>query len=167
VLAGDRSSVFRHTPGDPHPISFLRVLLGVEMCRHFFGRGPWDALAGGWRALHPAALAPASVRALVEASLPALPTVARLAVDTPMRAFGGAPLRAIVQPERVSPAALARLADEIGPALFTSSHWLWTESLRMLALTGWQLAIRPQDLRAILDRQEQAMLRLGGVVRAA
>lgn len=167
VLAGDRSSVFRHIRGDPHPINFLRVLLGVEMCRHCFGRGAWDALGGGWRALHPTTLAPPSVRALVEGSLLALPTVARLTVDTPMRAFGGAPLRAIVQPERVAPAALARLADEIGPALFTSSHWLWTESLRMLALTGWQLAIRPHDLRAILERQEQAMLRLGGVVRAA
>lgn len=167
VLAGERTTVVRHTIGDPHPISFLRVLLGVEMCRYFFGHGPWDALATSWLVWHPMAHAPASVRPLLEASLPALKTVVQLTLDTPMQAFGGAALRTLVRPERVSPAALTRLADDIGPALFTSSHWLWTESLRMLALTGWQLAIRPQDLRAILDRQEQAMLRLGGVARAA
>ena len=40
VLAGETSTVFRHTPGDPHPICYLRVLLGVEMCRHFYGSGP-------------------------------------------------------------------------------------------------------------------------------
>ena len=40
VLAGETPSVFRHTPGDPHPICYLRVLLGVEMCRYFYGAGP-------------------------------------------------------------------------------------------------------------------------------
>ena len=59
------------------------------------------------------------------------------------------------------------MAERIGPALFTSTHWLWTESLRILALTGLQLATRPRDLRQILDVQEQAMLRLGGALQAA
>ncbi|HEX9782576.1 MAG TPA: hypothetical protein VGA56_07580, partial [Opitutaceae bacterium] len=45
VLAGEASVVLRHLPGDPHPISYLRVLLGVEMCRQFYGAGPWDELA--------------------------------------------------------------------------------------------------------------------------
>ncbi len=38
--------------GDPHPICYLRVLLGVEMCRYFYGAGPWDDLARSWTALH-------------------------------------------------------------------------------------------------------------------
>ena len=59
------------------------------------------------------------------------------------------------------------MAERIGPALFTSTHWLWTESLRILALTGWQLATRPRDLSEILAVQEQAMLRLGGALQAA
>jgi len=45
VLAGDEAQVFRHIPGDPHPICFVRVLLGVEMCRQFYGAGAWDDLA--------------------------------------------------------------------------------------------------------------------------
>ena len=47
-------------------------------------------------------------------------------------------------PERVSPAALTELGARIGPALFTSAHWLWTEPLRILGLTGLQLAVKPQ-----------------------
>ena len=72
-----------------------------------------------------------------------------------------------MRPERVSPEALTELAERIGPALFTSSHWLWTESLRILALTGLKLATTPQELKEILSLQEQAMLRLGGLRQAA
>jgi hypothetical protein len=44
VLAGETSAVFRHTPTDPHPVSYLRVLLGVETCRYFYGPGPVASL---------------------------------------------------------------------------------------------------------------------------
>jgi hypothetical protein len=73
---------------------------------------------------------------LLEDSRPILPTVVRLTLDTPMRAFNSRSLRALIQPERVSPAALDELDRRIGPALYTSAHWLWTEPLRILALTG-------------------------------
>ena len=111
--------------------------------------------------------APSDTRSLLEDSLPLLKTVVRLTLDTPMRAFNGRPLRALIQPERVSPAALNELDARIGPALFTSAHWLWTEPLRILALTGLQLASRPRDLNDILQLQEQSMLRLGGALQAA
>jgi hypothetical protein len=167
VLADEIASVFRHTPGDPHPICYLRVLLGVETCRHFYGEGPWEGLAQSWTAQHSLRHAAPDTRGLIEASMPILRDVVRLTLDTPMRAFQGRSLSAIVRPDRVSPAALHELATRVGPALFTSTHWLWTESLRILALTGWQLATRPEELNEILTLQEQAMLRLGGVLQAA
>jgi hypothetical protein len=167
VLAGETASVFRHTPGDPHPICYLRVLLGVEMCRSSYGAGPWDVLAHAWTVLHSIRRAPPETRRLLEDSLRVLPTVARVTLDMPMRAFQGRPLRSVVNPERVSPRALNDMAARIGPALFTSTHWLWTECLRILALTGLQLAARPAELGDILALQEQSMLRLGGGLRAA
>ena len=167
VLAGDLSTVFRYSPGDPHPISYLRVLLGVEMCRYFYGTRPWDGLALSWTVLHPLNQAPSDTRAIAENSRSILKAVVRLTLDTPMRAFNGRPLRALIQPERVSPVALSELNERIGPALFTSAHWLWTEPLRILALTGLQLAGSPRDLDGILLLQEQAMLRLGGTLQAA
>jgi hypothetical protein len=167
VLAGDLSIIFRNTPGDPHPVSYLRVLLGVEMCRYFYGAGLWDEMALSWTALHPIDRAPMETRSLLQDSQSILKTVVRLTLDTPMRAFNGRSLRALIPPERVSPAALIELDKRIGPALFTSAHWLWTEPLRILALTGLQLAARPRDLNDILKLQEQSMLRLGGALQAA
>jgi hypothetical protein len=167
VLAGDLAVVLQLTPGDPHPVSYLRVLLCVEMCRYFYGAGAWDDMALSWTALHPTQAAPVEVRALLDDSLPLLKTIVRLTLDTPMRAFKGRPLRALVQPERVSPAALAELEGRIGPALFTSAHWLWTEPLRILALAGLRAADRPRQLNDILQTQEDSMLRLGGALQAA
>jgi hypothetical protein len=167
VLAGDLPVIFRFTPGDPHPISYVRVLLGVESCRYFYGSGPWDNLALAWTELHPLDRAPEPTRRLLEDSVPALSLIVRLTLDTAMRSFNGRPLRALIQPERVSPAALAELNERIGPALFTSAHWLWSEPLRILALTGLQLANRPKDLNSVLELQEQAMLRMGGALQAA
>jgi hypothetical protein len=73
----------------------------------------------------------------------------------------------LIAPERVSPSALAELEGRIGPALFTSAHWLWAEPLRILGLTGLQLAQSPDRLASILDLQQQSMLRLGGALQAA
>ena len=165
VLAGHLPTVFRYTPGDPHPISYLRVLLGVECCRYFYGSGPWDALALSWTRLHRAEQAPVDVKRIAQDSRALLKVVVQLTLDTPMRAFNGRPLRALIAPERVSPAALNELDARIGPALFTSAHWLWSEPLRILGLTGLQLAAQPRNLKTILEQQEQAMLRLGGALQ--
>ena len=153
--------------GDPHPIGYLRVLVGVQSCRYFYGSGPWDALELAWSSLHPLQRAPAETRAIIQDSLPVLEAVVRLTLDTPTKAFNGRALRALIAPERVSPAALAELDARIGPALFTSAHWLWTEPMRIMALTGLRVAQEPQRFKTILELQRQAMLRLGGALQAA
>lgn len=167
VLAGDGSFVFQYTPTDPHPVCYLRVLLGVESCRYFYGAGPWDALAASWMAGYPIAGVSASTQRLLEESIPLLPRIVRLVLDTPQRAFRGRPLRALIQPERVSPTELQALETRLGPSLYTSMHWLWTECLRLLALTGWQIAATPATAADVLKLQEDSMLRLGGSLQAA
>jgi hypothetical protein len=175
VVDGDLAQVFRYLPGDPHPISYLRVLLGVQMCRHFFspdsfaggatGQAPWDALALAWTHRHSLAAAPADARAIVRDSLPLLERIVPLVLETPLRAFQGRALRSLVLPERVSPAALNELGARIGNALFTSAHWLWSEPLRILGLTGLRLAVAPRQAEPILELQRQSMLRLGGALQ--
>ena len=165
VLDGDPELAFRHLPGDPHPISYLRVLLGVRMCRAFYGDGPWDGLALAWTANHASDAAPSDVSAIVRDSLPLLDTVATVALQEPMRAFRSRSLAAIVMPERVSPRALNELGARLGNALYTSAHWLWTEPLRILGLTGLKLALAPNEAEPILALQRQSMLRLGGALQ--
>ena len=167
VLAGAGSFVFRHTPGDPHPICYLRVLLGIESCRYFYGPGPWDAMETAWKSTYPLEAASPRTRPLLERSIPFLARIVRLTLDTQQKAFRGRPLRALIPPERVSPSELQALQSRLGPSLYTSMHWIWTECLRLLALTGWQVATAPQSAAEILKSQEESMLRLGGSLQAA
>lgn len=167
VVAGGQTVAFRYSPGDPHPISYLRVLLGVEMCRQCFGQGAWDDLARAWIQSHDLALARSGVRELLQLSLPLLPKVAELSLLTPMRAFRGYPLVALIDPRRVSPDALAQLEAQGGAALYTSHHWVWTEPIRLLALTGYRAATQPDRALEVLQQQKDWMLRLGETLQVA
>jgi len=166
VVAGEKATVFQYTSGDPHPVSFIRVLLIAEMCRYFFGVGPWDDMANVWMKQYPIESA-GRTAILMKKSLPLLNDVVRLTLDTPMQAFGGSKLKSMVNPERVSPAALVSLEQRLGSALYTSMHWVWTEALRLVALTGLKMATMPERTTEILKQQEDWMLRLGGVLQAA
>src|SRR5262249_20419521 len=146
--------VLRHVPGDPHPIGYVRVLLGVEMCRQFYGAGPWNDLALAWARQYPLERAAARTGMLLRVSLPLLPDIANLVLRKPMRAFGGRALSALIDPGRVSPVALEGLERRLGEALFTSMHWIWTEALRLLALTGLSAATRPERALEVLKQQE-------------
>ena len=167
VLAGDFASVFRFDDWDPHPVSYLRVLLGVEMCRRYFGPGPWDDLGHDWIQSYPMANADADVRNIVVPSLSALPDVVEVCLSAPMRAFRGRSLADWVDPRRVSPWALMQLERQAGAALFVSHHWIWSECVRLTALTGYRMATRPEQSEAAIEQQRAWMLRLGAAVAAA
>ncbi len=166
VVAGGRT-VFRLIAGDPHPVAYLRVLLGVQMCVRFFGAGPWDDLGRAWVTSQPVAAAPRETRELIERSLPLLPRIAELCLLAPMRGFGGRPISALVDPLRVRPDALTRLAQEAGGSLTTSSDWVRREGLRLLALTSFRAATEPDRATEIAEQYEDWMLRLGTPMAAA
>jgi hypothetical protein len=161
VVSAESPTVLRFILGDPHPIAYLRVLLGVQMCIRFFGAGPWDDLGRAWIRVYPTSSATPEVRALVERSVPLLPRIAESCLLAPMRGFGGRALVALVNPIRVRPDALERLAHDAGPALFTSPHWLRQESLRLLALSSLRAATEPGRATEVAQQFEDWMFRLG------
>jgi hypothetical protein len=161
VLAGDAARVFAHPIGDPHPIAWLRILIGVEMCVRYYGAGPWDALRQALLTTYPIAAAPTSAAGLLERSVAQLPRIVEIGLGERMRAFGGRALSDIVDPLRVSPTALDELERIAGPALMTSSHYLSTEGLRLLARSSLQIAIRPERAQQITQEFETWMRRLG------
>jgi hypothetical protein len=166
VVAGDESQVMRYIPGDPHPISYIRVLLGVEMCRQFYGPGPWDDLAIAWTQRFPLDKAKSGTESILRASVPRLPRVVAVSIGKPMKCFGNRPLKALIDPGRVSPKSLDSLEKRLGTALYTSMHWIWTESLRLLALTGLRAATMVKLEPELLKQQTNWMLRLGGAIQA-
>ena len=165
VVSGHGAQVFRFIEADPHPVAYLRVLLGAHMCRRFYGMGPWDELVGAWQALHRLADAPALVAGLITAIIPALPQIVDLALLTPMPAFAGHRLADIVDPQRVAPATLRQMRRDAGAAAFSSSHWIWSECLRLTALSGLRYATEPESGRQILQEQENWMVRLGNMTQ--
>ncbi len=167
VLAGEENSVFAFPIGDPHPVPYLRVLLGARMCGRTYGPGPWDDLALAWVRTHPLDRAPAAVRELVEASLERLDTIVNLCLYTPMRAFAGRPLAALVDPLAVGPERLDRLERDVARGMDLSTHWLWQECTRLMALTGSRLATAPERAPELAARQEAWMVRLGSTATAA
>lgn len=167
VIAGEAVNVYARRPFDPHPVAHLRVLLGTAMAARFYGEGAWSELARAWLVAHPISRAPGDVRPLIERSIPRLPRIVEVCLLQPMRAFGGRPLTELVDPLRVRPDALASLARDAGASLGTSSHWLWSESLRLLALSGYRAATEPDQAPQITADFEAWMLRLGGGSRKA
>lgn len=167
VVAADQDSVLRYLPGDPHPVPFIRVLLNVELCRRAFGAGPWDDLAASWRQLHRPERAEPATRLFLERSLELLPRLAALALDRPMRALGGRPLTALLDPMRVHPAALQKWAGQLGEALYTSPYWAGAEPVRLLALSGLRMALEPGRARETAQEFEAWTLRVGSFSRAA
>ncbi|MPW10115.1 hypothetical protein GCT19_31505 [Paraburkholderia sp. CNPSo 3155] len=161
VISGTDADAFRFIPGDPHPIAYLRVMLGVEMCRQFYGMGPWDELAESWTSLHQVARADAFTGAMIGTILPLLPRVVKLSLLAELPCFRGRRLADLVDPQRVAPTVLRQMQREAGAAAFTSSHWIWTECLRLTALSGLRFATEPELGREILKQQEALMVKLG------
>jgi hypothetical protein len=104
---------------------------------------------------------------LLRASIPMLPSIVNAILRRPMRSFGGRPLSALIDPMRVSPGALEEMENRLGLALYTSMHWIWTESLRLLALNGLRISIMPDKAPELLKQQVAWMSRLGGTLQVA
>jgi hypothetical protein len=163
VVDGGPARVLAYLPHDPHPTSYVRVLMGTAMARASFGTGPWDELEMAWRAQHPVAEAAPDSRELIRLCAELVPRAVDVILQGSYRAFGGRPLTALINPQRVSPAALSELERTVTPTALGSPYWIWNESIRLLALTGYQAARDAQHLQQAQLQQERWMLTLGGL----
>lgn len=148
VVANEIETVMHFSLGDPHPISYVRVLLGVAMCREVYGAGPWDDLASAWVVIHPLTGARPATADILRRSIPHLPALAQMLLRRQLSCFGARSLIGLVDPLLVSPSALTQLAASAGASLFTSSHLVRREPLRVVALTGLQVAVDPRHTTA-------------------
>lgn len=143
-VVGDERTLFRWPLGDPHPIGWLRTLLGCAMCRHAYGPGPWDRLERAVVTTFPPTRAEASTAPLLVRSRARMDAIAGTCLETKVPGFRDRPLTAVVDPGTVSPSALAAFERATGPALWTSPHWRATEGIRLVALAGLREAENPE-----------------------
>jgi hypothetical protein len=161
VVSGSPGAVFAYHANDPHPISYIRVLMNIEMCRLSFGAGPWDDLEQSFKDDYDINLVNFSSTGLVRQCVKAIPEAVKILLQKPFKAFVNRPITALIPPERVSPVELNKLENTAGPALFVSHAWIWKESLRLLALNGYKIGICKGDLSALYKQQEDWMVKLG------
>ncbi|WP_222268917.1 hypothetical protein [Modestobacter marinus] len=134
VVDGPTEAVYRIRLGDPHPFAWIRVQFNVALCRRWFGSGPWDDVGTAWLRRHPPDSVGGPVAAVTARSLEALDEVVDVCTKRPMRAFGGASLARVLDPQRVHPQALRDLEQQAGGSLLTSSYLRRRDSLRILAV---------------------------------
>jgi len=161
VVSGTPASVFAYHTNDPHPICYLRVLMNIEMCRQFFGAGPWDAMEEAFKNDYDINLVNFASVGLIKFCVEALPDVVKLLLKSTYHAFGNKSLSQIINPENISPKELEKLEYIAGPALYTSHAWIWKESIRLLALNGYRIGVGKGDLTALYKQQEEWMMKLG------
>lgn len=164
VVSGTPQAVFAYHQQDPHPISYIRVLLNIEMCRQFYGYGPWDELEAAFKNDYDINLVNFPSVGLIKICSDALPDAAKLILKAPYHCFGNRSLSQIIPPERAGPQCLQKLEDTAGQALFTSHAWIWKECIRLLALNGYKIGIGKGDLPALYKQQEEWMVKLGFAV---
>jgi len=164
VVSGAPQAVFAYHQHDPHPISYIRVLMNIEMCRQFYGPGPWDNLEESFKNDYDINLVNFPSTGLIKMCAAALPDVVKILLKTSYRAFGNKSLSQIIPPEKVSPNELEKLEYMAGPALFTSHAWIWKDCLKLLALNGYKIGTGKGDLPALYKQQEEWMVKLGFAV---
>lgn len=150
VIDGGSEAVYRFEESDPHPAPWVRVLLGVAMCRISFGPGPWEDFARRWIIRYPPR------RGLLSESVPALDEIARAILQRRYRGFGGRSLVEWINPEWVSPRALWDLERGAGAALYTSPSWA-RQGLRIVALSGYRIGVEPYRAAEVLQQQQKWM----------
>ncbi len=165
VVDGSPREVFRYSPGDPHPISFLRVLIGTECCRQAFGDGVWNKMRNHWMQKHPVAAARPAAEQLIRASLPVLPKIVHLLLHYPFRGFRGKSISQCIDVAAVHPAHLERQAGIYGSAFYTSAPLLLQAPLARLAWNGYQITTLPARAAAYLQQQQAWMSLLGNSIQ--
>ncbi|NJK84582.1 MAG: hypothetical protein HC912_13145 [Saprospiraceae bacterium] len=162
VVGGDPYQVVRYNLGDPHPVSYIRLLLGIEMCRQFFGYGPWEALESSWKKYYQVPPEGSHDASVIKACIPLLSKATEILLKRRFRAFGNRALIELIHPKRVRPEELYRLEQVAGDALYTNQGWVWKECIRLMALGGLKVAdAKPVEISKIYKQQEDWMLRLG------
>ena len=162
-VVADSRTILRWPLGDPHPVGWLRVLLGVAMCRAAFGPGPWDRLEEAVVTANPLSRAESRPRPCSAVPRADGRSGGASASTAPVPGFGRRPVTTLVDPPRLAPRAVrARAGRRTGP--WTSPHWRASEGIRIVALAGLREAEHPERAGQWVERAEAWMT---DVTRAA
>ncbi|MEM6343944.1 MAG: hypothetical protein AAF927_08690 [Bacteroidota bacterium] len=161
VLSGTDDFVFRFMPGDPHPISYLRVRWNIAMCRLAYGPGPWDELEQSWMRHYPIAEAGPELSDFFSWSERFMTLIASICLEEPLNCFRRRTIQDWISPQRVSPLALQQLKYAAGNSWGNATHGQRQEALRLLAWYGYQIGTQAELAPKYIDEQRELLIKIG------
>ncbi len=161
VISGSKDSVFNFNEFDPHPISYIRLLINTAMCSISYGSGPWDELEFIFKELYDLKTSTNVNKGIIESCSQHVVKIANILLKHKFACFGNNSLSAIINPIRVSPTELHRMELIGGSAIWTSHSWLTREPIRLLSLNGLKIATSTNDPSKLYQLQENWMTKLG------
>ena len=163
-VVGDSATILRWPVGDPHPVGWIRTLLGCAMCRLAYGDGDLDRPG----AVHSAGASAADGRTQDVGAAETVTGPAgsdRSCVPNDQDPWLRHPADWLARrPAAKLPSTLAGFERDAGASLWTSPHWRHTEGIRMVALSGLREAEQPERAAEWIDR---ARMWLTGLAVAA
>lgn len=151
VVDGEGEIVFSYNEMDPHPISYLRVMLNCTMCECLFGNGAWQVLAKHWMEIHPLKNAGKDAKTIIEQALPLLGHLANLILKAKQKAFAGKSIAEYIDVTLVHPKALAVVEQKLIADPITKPKDF---GLQYVALTGFKIATGVYPIKEELSKME-------------
>jgi hypothetical protein len=115
VVSLPKYFVFRVSPGDPHPVPWIRVLVSTAFGHALYPAGHWRQLADAWRDWYPLALAPARARPLLGELLDSAPSLVELLLQHRVPSAGGRTVRALLERPELAPGELRHWGEHLEP----------------------------------------------------
>ncbi|SEQ58587.1 hypothetical protein [Neolewinella agarilytica] len=165
VLSGSNRMVFHYHPGAPHPIPYVRTLIGTAMCRAVYGAGPWDEMESSWKAAYPLSEAPDDWRALFAQAEEQAKVAVDIVLQQTMQSFGGQSMLAHLPPEHLHPSRLLVWRAREGPVSDWSIPKLRANTLSLLALSVYQQVSEPSQAARFRLEMDGWFQRLGTTIR--
>lgn len=158
VLDAEGKTVFYYDDSDPHPISYLRVLLNCAMCTDLFGKGPWQQLEAQWVENHALHDSEEEARRLIKKAVPMLPFIAAIILRRPQKAFGNKSIADIVDTSRISPAVLGKMDEAITKQPGMIGEYT---NLQIVGLTGYKIGTGLANPVKEMERMEAHLIQMG------
>ncbi len=149
VVDNEGEAVFMFDENDPHPISYLRVLLNCTMCEIAFGPGPWQQMAEQWKTYHPSTDAGKDAKNIIQKSLPHLESIAIIILKNKYHAFAGKSITELIDIYKISPKELGKIETILNKDPIIKPEQF---GLQFVALSGYKIGTGLVNIKDELNK---------------
>lgn len=160
VVDNEGEAVFSYDENDPHPISYLRVILNCRMCELVFGNGPWQQMETQWREYHPLSHADKNANDIIQRAIPLLNKIAAIILKNNFLAFSGKSIVKLLDIEKVNPIELGKLENRLnGDPILKAEQF----GLQYVALSGYKIGTGLSNIKSELTKMEQFLKQISKI----